>query len=194
MLSTEKTLSEVIEILRQRGYTEDFNLLEENISYKKEAKRLIWTTSLLIKYIVLPDKTIWKTKPFYMQWETERRSKKGVFVNGYGTYTDSGANAVISKINVEENDNDDWTIEKWFLLTLHREIFIFHISYLCFVADSSTKFIEDKCFQEKQLNNPKTTKIKIVAIVVRLYELPYLFRIYFPDSKLLFKLCPYLFR
>ena len=33
MLSTEKTLSEVIEILRQRGYTEDFNLLEENISY-----------------------------------------------------------------------------------------------------------------------------------------------------------------
>ena len=37
---------------------------------------------------------------------------KGVFVNGYGTYTDSGANAVISKINVEENDNDDWTIEK----------------------------------------------------------------------------------
>ncbi len=41
MLSTEKTLSEVIEILRQRGYTEDFNLLEENISYKKGAKRLI---------------------------------------------------------------------------------------------------------------------------------------------------------
>jgi hypothetical protein len=37
---------------------------------------------------------------------------KGVFVNGYGTYTDSGANAVISKINVEENDNDDWTVEK----------------------------------------------------------------------------------
>jgi hypothetical protein len=34
MLSTEKTLSEVIEILRLRGYTEDFNLLEENISYK----------------------------------------------------------------------------------------------------------------------------------------------------------------
>ena len=26
MLSTEKTLSEVIEVLRQRGYTEDFNL------------------------------------------------------------------------------------------------------------------------------------------------------------------------
>ena len=34
VLSTEKTLSEVIEILRLRGYTEDFNLLEENISYK----------------------------------------------------------------------------------------------------------------------------------------------------------------
>ncbi len=34
MLSTEKTLSEVIEVLRQRGYTEDFNLLEETFRTK----------------------------------------------------------------------------------------------------------------------------------------------------------------
>jgi len=32
------------------------------------------------------------------------------------------------------------------LLTLHREIFIFHISHLCFVADSSTKFIGGQMF------------------------------------------------
>jgi hypothetical protein len=41
MLSTEKTLSEVIEVLRLRGYTEDFNLLEENISYKIEERKSI---------------------------------------------------------------------------------------------------------------------------------------------------------
>ncbi|WP_228411382.1 hypothetical protein [Epilithonimonas vandammei] len=40
MLSTEKTLSEVIEVLRQRGYTEDFNLLEENISYKIDGDKV----------------------------------------------------------------------------------------------------------------------------------------------------------
>ncbi|WP_205313999.1 MULTISPECIES: hypothetical protein [Bacteroidota] len=40
MLSTEKTLSEVIEILRQRGYTEDFNLLEENVSYKIDGDKV----------------------------------------------------------------------------------------------------------------------------------------------------------
>jgi hypothetical protein len=41
----------------------------------------------------------------------QKDGAKGVFVNGYGTYTDSGANAVISKITVNENDNDDWTIK-----------------------------------------------------------------------------------
>jgi len=40
VLSTEKTLSEVIEILRQRGYTEDFNLLEENVSYKIDGDKV----------------------------------------------------------------------------------------------------------------------------------------------------------
>ncbi|WP_278354032.1 hypothetical protein [Chryseobacterium gleum] len=40
MASTEKTLSEVIEILRLRGYTEDFNLLEENISYKTGGEKV----------------------------------------------------------------------------------------------------------------------------------------------------------
>ena len=33
MITTEKTLSEVMEILRQRGYTEDFHLLEVSASY-----------------------------------------------------------------------------------------------------------------------------------------------------------------
>ena len=47
MLSTEKTLSEVIEILRLRGYTEDFNLLEENISYK------IWGEKVNLSDIVI---------------------------------------------------------------------------------------------------------------------------------------------
>ena len=36
---------------------------------------------------------------------------KGVFVNGYGTYTDTKADEIISKIAVHENDADDWTID-----------------------------------------------------------------------------------
>ena len=33
MIATEKTLTEVLAVLRERGYTKDFNLLEENLSY-----------------------------------------------------------------------------------------------------------------------------------------------------------------
>ena len=36
----------------------------------------------------------------------------GVFVNGYETYTDSGTTTVISKITVNKNNNDDWTIKQ----------------------------------------------------------------------------------
>ncbi|MDX9750816.1 MAG: hypothetical protein RBT71_07020 [Flavobacteriales bacterium] len=33
---------------------------------------------------------------------------KGVFVNGYGIYSDPGADRVIARIAVEEDDADDW--------------------------------------------------------------------------------------
>ena len=41
MITTEKTLSEVMEILRQRGYTEDFNLLEVSATYTPEVAAML---------------------------------------------------------------------------------------------------------------------------------------------------------
>ena len=41
----------------------------------------------------------------------QKDGAKGVFVNGYGTYSDSAANSIIEQISVDEDDNDDWTIE-----------------------------------------------------------------------------------
>lgn len=146
MLSTEKTLSEVIEILWQRGYTEDFNLLEENISYKKGGEKVDLNDIVIDKIYRFTGQNDLDDETILYAMRNRKDGAKGVFVNGYGTYTDSGANAVISKINVEENDNDDWTVEKWFLLNLHREIFIFHISHLRFVADSSPKLSGGQMF------------------------------------------------
>lgn len=112
MLSTEKTLSEVIEILRQRGYTEDFNLLEENISYKKGGEKVDLNDIVIDKIYRFTGQNDLEDEAILYAMRNRKDGAKGVFVNGYGNYTDSGANAVISKINVEENDNDDWTIEK----------------------------------------------------------------------------------
>ena len=50
MITTEKTLSEVMEILRQRGYTEDFNLLEVSASYTPD-KHCININDLVIDKI-----------------------------------------------------------------------------------------------------------------------------------------------
>jgi len=112
MLSTEKTLSEVIEILRQRGYTEDFNLLEENISYKKGGEKVDLNDIVIDKIYRFTGQNDLDDEAILYAMRNRKDGAKGVFVNGYGTYADSGANAVISKINVEENDNDDWTVEK----------------------------------------------------------------------------------
>ncbi|MDX9750815.1 MAG: hypothetical protein RBT71_07015 [Flavobacteriales bacterium] len=45
MITTERPLSEVMAVLRERGYDKDFNLLEENLSYTKGARRWTWPTS-----------------------------------------------------------------------------------------------------------------------------------------------------
>jgi hypothetical protein len=41
----------------------------------------------------------------------QKDGAKGIFVNGYGTYSDSVANSIIEQIAVNEDDNNDWTIE-----------------------------------------------------------------------------------
>lgn len=111
MLSTEKTLSEVIEILRQRVYTEDFNLLEENISYKKGGEKVDLNDIVIDKIYRFTGQNDLEDEAILYAMTNQKDGAKGVFVNGCGTYTDSGANAVISKITVNENDNDDWTIK-----------------------------------------------------------------------------------
>lgn len=110
MLSTEKTLSEVIEVLRERGYTEDFNLLEENISYKKGGEKVDLNDIVIDKIYRFTGPNDLSDEAILYAMSNRKDGAKGVFVNGYGTYTDAGANAVIRKISIEEDDNDDWTV------------------------------------------------------------------------------------
>ena len=111
VLSTEKTLSEVIEVLRQRGYTEDFNLLEENISYKIDGEKVNLRDIVIDKIYRFTGLNDLEDEAILYAMRNQKDGAKGVFVNGYGTYSDSAANSIIEQISVDEDDNDDWTIE-----------------------------------------------------------------------------------
>lgn len=111
MLSTEKTLSEVIEILRQRGYTEDFNLLEENISYKTGGEKVNLSDIVIDKIYRFTGLNDLEDEAILYAMRNQKDGAKGIFVNGYGTYSDSVANSIIEQIAVNEDDNNDWTIE-----------------------------------------------------------------------------------
>lgn len=104
---TEKPLSLVLEVLQERGYTKDLNLLEEGISYK-ENNAPVDLSELVIDKIYrftgfndLDDETI------LYAIHNKLDGMKGVFVNGYGTYADPKANDIIDAISIND-DGSDW--------------------------------------------------------------------------------------
>lgn len=112
MINTEKTLTEVLDVLKSRGYTEDFNLLEENISYKKNGEKVNLHDIVIDKIYRFTGKNDMEDEAILYAMRNTKDGAKGVFVNGYGTYTDDGANAIIKQISVNEIDDEDWTKSK----------------------------------------------------------------------------------
>ncbi len=108
MIQTEKTLSQVMEILRQRGYTEDFNLFEENISYRADGKPIDLCDIVIDKIYRFTGLNDMEDEAILYAMHNTRDGVKGVFVNGYGTYTDAGANEIISKITASDDCGLDW--------------------------------------------------------------------------------------
>lgn len=109
MIVTEKTLSQVMEVLRQRGYTEDFNLLEVRDSYVKDGEKIDLSDIVIDKIYRFSGQNDVADEAILYAMRNLKDGAKGVFVNGYGTYTDDEADEIIRKITVEEDDNDDWT-------------------------------------------------------------------------------------
>lgn len=108
MIFTEKTLSQVMEILYSRGYTEDFNLLEENISYKKGGEKVEITDIVIDKVYRFTGLSDLDDESTLYAMRNKKDGVKGVFVNGYGIYSDAKANAILSQIPIHEDDTDDW--------------------------------------------------------------------------------------
>lgn len=110
MIFTEKTLVEVIEVLRSRGYTEDFNLLEENISYVKGGDEVDVSDLVIDRIYRFTGLSDLDDESILYALRSVKDGVKGILVNGYGIYSDAGANAIINTISVAEQDEDDWGI------------------------------------------------------------------------------------
>ncbi len=108
MRRTEKTLSEVMEVLRGRGYVEDFNLLEENISYRDGGEKVNLSDIVIDKIYRFTGQNDPDDEAILYAMRNVKDGAKGIFVNGFGIYTDDRADEVIAKITVEEDHSDIW--------------------------------------------------------------------------------------
>lgn len=112
MIHTEKTLSEVIEVLKGRGYTEDFNLLEVKDSYKEEGDPVDINDLVIDKIYRFSEQNDVEDEAILYAMRNLKDGAKGIFVNGYGIYTDEEATAIIEQITINEVDDHDWTADK----------------------------------------------------------------------------------
>lgn len=110
MIFTEKTLVEVLAILKERGYTADFNLLEENNSYVNGGEKVDLKDIVIDRIYRFTGLSDLDDESILYAMRNVKDGVKGVFVNGYGVYSDAGANTIINSISVAEQDNEDWGI------------------------------------------------------------------------------------
>ncbi len=108
MIFTEKTLSQVMEVLRGRGYTEDFNLLEEHISYKKGGDKVDISDIVIDKVYRFTGLNDLDDEATLYAMRNTRDGAMGVFVNGYSIYSDARADKILSQIPIRESDEEDW--------------------------------------------------------------------------------------
>ncbi len=108
MINTEKTLSEVMEVLRGRGYVEDFNLLEENISYREGGEKVDLKDIIIDKIYRFSGQNDPNDEAILYAMRNVKDGAKGVFVNGFGIYTDDNADAIIEQLNFEEDHSGIW--------------------------------------------------------------------------------------
>lgn len=109
MIHTEKTLSEVLNILKERGYTEDYNLLEVKESYLTDGKKVNLEDLIIDKIYRFSNHNDVGDESILYAMRNIKDGTKGVFVNGYGIYTDDEATAIISKIAKNEHVSEDFS-------------------------------------------------------------------------------------
>lgn len=98
MASEETTLVSVIATLRERGYTEDFNIIGNEIAYGNGKN--VETHELVIDkiYRFEGNQNDVDDAAILYAITCHTHGKKGILVNGYGTSSDVVAEAILKQI------------------------------------------------------------------------------------------------
>lgn len=96
-----ETLTEALVGLREEGYTEDFNLLEDSLACQAGMIRVFAQEFHVDKWYRFEDNTDPSDQAILYAISSDKHRLKGVLVNSYGIYSDSSANALLEKLKVQ---------------------------------------------------------------------------------------------
>jgi len=96
-----ETLSEAINKLKEQGYTEDFNLMENCIECRNENFKIFHDEFYVDKFFRFEDETNPSDQSILYAISSEKHHVKGLLVNGYGIYSDTIANEMMEKLHVQ---------------------------------------------------------------------------------------------
>ncbi len=92
------TLSEVINLLKAEGYTEDFNIPHTCSEFDDDPTQFVIENTYRFDNQSDPD-----DQSVLYAVRCRKRNIKGILLNSYGVYNDSATSCVIKKIPVEYN-------------------------------------------------------------------------------------------
>lgn len=104
MIQTEKTLSEVMALLSSQGYTEDYNLLQLRGSRDNQSNEIDFANLVIDKIYRFSGQNDAADEAILYSISNLKNGLKGLFVNGYGIYTDEEASTIIEKISLNTLD------------------------------------------------------------------------------------------
>lgn len=94
------TLSEVMEVLRSRGYTEDFNLEKNCIACREGAYKVFHDEFVIDKFYRFEGDSNPEDEATLYAISSAKHNLKGILVNGGGIYTDDITNEMLESLKI----------------------------------------------------------------------------------------------
>lgn len=95
------TLSGTIAALREKGYTEDFNLQQQCLECRNGQYRIFHNEFAVDQFYRFEGPSDPADLAILYAISSDKYGLKGVLVNGYGIYSDEVADEMLSKLKIE---------------------------------------------------------------------------------------------
>jgi hypothetical protein len=99
-METKETLSGTIALLREKGYTEDFNLHQQCIECRAGQYRIFHNEFEVDDYYRFEGESDPADAAIVYAISSDKYGLKGVLVNGYGIYTNDITDEMLNKLRI----------------------------------------------------------------------------------------------